>query len=130
MKRIFAVIMIIAMLALFALPAAASEIAPEEPGTESVAPDVTEDNEGEVRMFDRLSEIWDTYSAEIISGGGIEYCRSKFCQTAVIPVDGVKLQHREFFKVLAAVFVGTETAADLEDFFAPLRKKHLHGKFR
>ena len=71
MKRIFAVIMIIAMLALFALPAAASEIAPEEPETESVAPDVTEDNEGEVRMFDRLSEIWDTYSEEIISGGGI-----------------------------------------------------------
>ena len=71
MKRIFAVIMIIAMLALLALPVAASEIVPEEPATESTTQDIVGDNEGELELFDRLVEIWDTYSAEILSGGGI-----------------------------------------------------------
>ena len=60
MKKIFVFVMILALMAAMAVPAAASEAVTE------TAP-VTEDDS----LVTRLYEVWDSYSAEILSGGGI-----------------------------------------------------------
>ncbi len=72
MKRIFVFVMILALTWAMTISASATETVPEAED----AADVTTDSaptveEGESSIFTRLYEIWDTYSAELLSGGGI-----------------------------------------------------------
>ncbi len=77
MKRIFVFVMILALMWAMMIPASAAEPVPE---AEDVAAQgssgAPEDSapaaeESGASIFTRLIEIWNTYSAELLSGGGI-----------------------------------------------------------
>jgi hypothetical protein len=57
MKKLFCLILVITLISLFALPCFAESV--EIPETE------------EITLGERLSEFWNKYTAEILSGGGI-----------------------------------------------------------
>ena len=73
MKKIFLVLVIAMLIAVMmpcAIVASASEVIPESEESTTEAPSVDTAHDAEINYFDRIIEIWDAYSAELVSGGG------------------------------------------------------------
>lgn len=73
MKKIFFVLVIAMLISVMmpcAIVASASEVIPESEESTTDAPSVDTAHDAEINYFDRIIEIWDAYSSELVSGGG------------------------------------------------------------
>lgn len=68
MKKLFCLIFAVLCISILVLPCIAESVENPDIMIESAEEEVTE---SEVTLLDRLTEFWDEYTAEILSGGGI-----------------------------------------------------------